>query len=423
MKKLHILLLTILAISMVACFDTGGDTPTAYDYQLVASGQTEFYNEDGAVISAPSIGDSLYGQDAQYVKGADMTYTDNGDSTITDANTGLMWESIPTPEKFTWAEAVEYCENLVLGGYDDWRMPSLKELFSISDFGKGWPYLDTTYFKLASGIVDKSEQFWSSNLYVGWTSEGQYNAAFGVNHVTGHIKAYPSGEGMDPGIGDDITPPPSDTTGSMPPPTGTTPPDDGSGTTPPGGDLSNPLAKHIRAVRGDTYGVNEFVANGDSTVSDNASGLMWSQYDDGAGMDWETALAYAENSNLAGYSDWRLPNVKELQSIVCYDYAPGAKDAANEGPAIDPNYFSVTSITNEAGVQDYGYAWTSTSADFQSGAPYYYAWYVAFGRAVNGAGEDTHGAGAVRFDTKHENGPLGEGGERYYNFVRLVRDI
>jgi len=45
----------------------------------------------------------------------------------------------------------------------------------------------------------------------------------------------------------------------------------------------------------------------------------------------------------------------------------------------------------------------------------------AFGKAVNDLGEATHGAGAVRFDTKVEGGPLGEGGERYDNHVRLVR--
>ena len=66
---------------------------------------------------------------------------------------------------------------------------------------------------------------------------------------------------------------------------------------------------------------------------------------------------------------------------------------------------------------------TLVSARFQKGKPYYYAWYVAAGRAVNPLGLDFHGAGAVRFDTKHENGPAGEGGERYYNYVRVVRDV
>ena len=125
---------------------------------------------------------------------------------------------------------------------------------------------------------------------------------------------------------------------------------------------------------------------------------------------------------MAEYSDWRLPNVKELQGIVDYDYAPGAQESKQEGPAIDP-IFNISEITNENSDLDYPYFWTSTSAHFQKGKPFYYAWYVAFGRAVNNEGLDFHGAGAVRFDTKHENGPASEGGERYYNYVRLVRNL
>ena len=53
---------------------------------------------------------------------------------------------------------------------------------------------------------------------------------------------------------------------------------------------------------------------------------------------------------------------------------------------------------------------------------YHYAWYVAFGRAVDDSGADFHGAGAVRFDTKTEDGPDAEGSEPYYHYVRLVRD-
>jgi hypothetical protein len=66
---------------------------------------------------------------------------------------------------------------------------------------------------------------------------------------------------------------------------------------------------------------------------------MWQQADSGIGLDWEDALAYAESSTLAGYDDWRLPNVKELQSIVDYTRSPSASDAANIGPAIDTDFF------------------------------------------------------------------------------------
>jgi len=52
---------------------------------------------------------------------------------------------------------------------------------------------------------------------------------------------------------------------------------------------------------------------------------------------------------------------------------------------------------------------------------YPYAWYVAFGQAEDGNGENLHGAGAVRFDKKTVG--TGEGEERVLNYVRLVRSI
>ncbi len=180
------------------------------------------------------------------------------------------------------------------------------------------------------------------------------------------------------------------------------------------------MAKQVRAVRGNLYGENKFVDNGDGTISDLATGLMWAKADNGKGIEWIDALPYAEGATLAGYSDWRLPNVKELQSIVDYSRAPSSKSVQ---AAIDPMFESSTFV-NEAGDEDFGYYWTSTSACFTKGKPFYFAWYVAFGRAVNNAGQDYHGAGAVRFDLKSDNDIKMEGDEeRCYNFVRLVRKI
>jgi uncharacterized protein DUF1566/PKD domain-containing protein len=348
-------------------------------YNIVETGQVKCYDTDGKEITPPGVDNDLFGQDAQFESNK-FSFIDNGDGTVSDVNTGLMWQQVPSSSDYNWQQAVDYCDDLDFAGYDDWRIPSLKELFSISDFNSGWPYLDTELFTLASGQVSKDEQYWTSNYYVGTTVEGGSNSAFGVNHVTGHIKAYSAKAGG-----------------------------------PVGG-------KYVRAVRGGSYGVNAFKDNSDGTISDQASGLMWLKNDSEEGMDWENALIYAKDMIFAGYSDWRLPNVKELQSIVDYSRSPSATDEAHMGPAIDP-MFNCTPITNEADVSDYAYYWTNTSANFTGGEPYYYAWYVAFGRAVNGEGKDFHGAGAVRFDTKVEGGPLGEGGERYYNYVRLVREI
>ncbi|WFB34542.1 DUF1566 domain-containing protein [Kiritimatiellota bacterium B12222] len=336
-------------------------------YPLVDTGQIRTYTNKSE-ISYPQNGEAFYGQDAQY-QGLSFSFKDQGDGTVSDLNTGLMWQQVPSPEGFSWEEAIAYCNQLKLGGYDDWRIPTLKELFSISDFSTGWPYVDTTFFSLATGHMGKDEQFWCAEDYKVGTTHGGVHSAFGVNHVTGHIKAYPSGKG------------------------------------PMGG-------KHVRAVRGEVYGVNAFVDNGDGTITDEATGLTWAQMDSEIPMEWKEALAYAESAVLAGHDDWRLPNIKELQSIVSY---------TGDLPAIDP-VFRSTPITNEMGLTDYGYYWSSTSAQFSSRNPgYFYAWYVAFGRAVNSQGEDTHGAGAVRFDTKIKDGPNGEGGERYANYVRLVR--
>jgi len=183
----------------------------------------------------------------------------------------------------------------------------------------------------------------------------------------------------------------------------------------------------IRAVRGNlSYGVNLFKDNGDGTVSDLATGLMWMQADSGTGMDWEKALAYAQSQNKAnylGHSDWRLPNSKELQSLVDYTRSPGAQNPAQVGPSIDP-LFTCTPITNEAGRPDYPFYWTSTSAKANPTASYSAAWYVAFGRAVDENGEDLHGAGALRFDSKAiDPNRKTIDAERTDNFVRLVRTI
>ena len=197
--------------------------------------------------------------------------------------------------------------------------------------------------------------------------------------------------------------------------------------------------------------------------------------DGGIGMEWQEALEWSENLEYAGYDDWRLPNAKELQSIVDYTRSPDTTSSA----AIDP-LFEVTQITDESGNVNYPFYWTSTThASTRDGSS---AVYIAFGEALgfmndssqgvgmftdNGAGapgkqmpqgppqngrqmpqggqqlgsmngqssqdvtlKDVHGAGAQRSDPKTGDAsdyPVGHGPQgdvvRIENYVRCVRSV
>ena len=139
-----------------------------------------------------------------------------------------------------------------------------------------------------------------------------------------------------------------------------------------------------------------------------------------AGMNWQAALAWVQASNAAkylGHSDWRLPNAKELQSIVDYTRAP----AVTHSPAIDP-VFQTTKLAGG----EYPYFWSSTThldgpSDRQGTAAVYIALAAPWAGCVSpGVGEyrqlDVHGAGAQRSDPKsgdpadfpHGRGPQGD---------------
>lgn len=371
----------------------------ALSYVVTDTAQERCYNAE-AEVADPVPGAAYYGQDAQY-QGVQPAFRKNGDGTVSDLNTGLRWIQDPGKKK-TYDEAVAGASTCRVGGHADWRLPTIKELYSLMDFrgtdpdpmsretGSQRPFLDTAFFTFQYGreedgdrIIDS--QFATCTIY-GGTTMGGNKTLFGVNFADGRIKGYPAGSR--PGRG---------------------------------------AKKYdVLYVRGNpSYGKNRFKDNGDGTVTDQATGLTWQQSDSGKGMNWKGALAYAENLVLAGHTDWRLPNAKELQSIVDYRRSPDASGSA----AIDP-LFGCTPITNEAGQKDFACYWTCTTHAAAGGRGEKAA-YVAFGRAMGymrGRWMDVHGAGCQRSDPKEGDPadyPQGRGPQgdaiRILNLVRCVR--
>jgi hypothetical protein len=408
------LLILLIATSSVLVTTDSIISNNNNTYPVTDAGQTECYNSTGNPNNDDSFEidcdlDDPYGQDGLY-PGLTQRYCDNQDGTITDMNTGLIWTK-KSYGPYTYADAeANQPDDDVGGGHTDFRLPTMKELYSISQFdGKtgrdeasNVPYVDMTFFEVRYGdnrYIDGQE--WSTNQYVSTVMNGQ-TCQFGLNPIDGRIKCYPPGQ-----------------------------------------------EKFARYVRGadSAIGINNFEISGDDNdvVIDKKTGLEWMLYDSGyygAGsnqdgtMDWPDALDYCE-SRLAvhdvlndGMTDWRLPDAHELQSIVDYTRSPDTTDSA----AIDELFYT-TEIINEANQIDFGWYWTSTT-HLDGASVGSQAVYVAFGRATGNHSTgplvdkmvmDVHGAGAQRSEFKvgPNKDPYGRGPQgdmvRIYNMVRCVR--
>jgi len=188
---------------------------------LLDTGQTRCSDAGGNVIPCPAEESPFHGQDAQY-SGPALRYYDNSDGTVTDYNTGLIWQQIdiavdrlPTSVVdvydameawWTWAEAVQYCDNLELGKnnddeyYDDWRLPERIELKSIVNYGSVPPAHNSVFewsMELTwqtTGLVDENgfsydKDRWMREWSFWWTAtrlnQGNYNYYWSVSLYDG----------------------------------------------------------------------------------------------------------------------------------------------------------------------------------------------------------------------------------------------
>ena len=249
---------------------------------------------------------TTFGEDSDFTINP-QSYTDNGDGTITDNNTGLSWQQTEDFAARDWDEAITYAENMTLGGFDDWRLPTKKELSLILDYSRVSPAINTTYFPSTNGSY-----YWTSTTYAFDTTN-----AWRVGFTMGGVSQ-----------------------------------------------IAKTDTLYVRCVRGGEPLVNDFTDNGNGTVTDNNTGLIWQQLQE-VGLNWEEALTYVQDLTLAGHTDWRLPNPNELHAIT---------DAAFFEPAVDISFFPAA-IPPNSWANQLSYYWTSTAYSTISDP---YAWTVNF---------------------------------------------
>ncbi len=209
-----------------------------------------------ALIPCPQIGAAFFGQDGTYRINV-PSYTTTA-TTMTDSVTGLVWQLNPEAAQKARAAAVSYCENLDLAGQTDWRLPTRLEYVTVLDEG------------LPNGFAMPPAV---SNATTGahWTASvtgTSVDTSFVVNDTYGQWT-----------VAEDSTP---------------------------------ILA---RCVRGPVLGGS--VQVGTDTAIDTMTDLEWQRTSlDDSDRNWQSALDHCETLEHAGKTDWRLPSIKELATIV-----------------------------------------------------------------------------------------------------------
>jgi hypothetical protein len=237
-------------------------------------------------------GASVFGADSDYVAHA-PAYQAPGDGTVLDLVTGLSWQLADDPTPITWQAAADRCRTLSLGGHRDWRLPEFMELLGISN--PGGALVDAATFPRGG-----FDAFWTANPGPPEFPGSHWMVDWVVRGVGGRGG---TGEGL------------------------------------------------ARCVRGLAYPARALVDGGDGTVLDAATGLQWQRQPSTSTLTWTEAITWCEALTLASRSDWRLPNLIELASLV----EPG-----RYWPAIDTSHFPLTG-------GDSNEFWTSTGTHPDAG--------------------------------------------------------
>lgn len=264
---------------------------------------------------------------------AAKTYSSNGDGTVTDPTTGLIWMRCSvgqtwngstctgTASTYTFDQASALTGKLTFAGQGDWRVPNVRELNTIVDRSVANPAIDTVAFPnsasseywTGSTRADTSDYAWYIDLYSGISSLKSRSSSFFVRLVRG---------GQSSGLMDTARP------------------------------------------------STDYIDQGDGTVMHTPTGLTWQRC--AVGQSWSGNLCTGKErtltwdaaklltSNLAGKLDWRLPSTDELASLVDY---------TKFNPAINSSLFPIAPSS---------YFWSGSQSAYLSG----FSWYVYFGAGL-----------------------------------------
>jgi hypothetical protein len=347
--------------------------------QLPQTGQTHCYNTVPAEIACAGTGQD--GDIRAGVPWPDPRFTSGTGAEadcMIDNLTGLMWPkngNLPGA-RLAWTDAIDYANSLDLCGHSDWHLPNRNELESLVNAdvpiigiwlnGQGFSNVSgSTYWSSSTYVLDKVSKWYVNfvNGHVNWSGQAVFAwyvwpvraTTFSPTPIwqTGQTQCYDSASGVAiacAGTGQD-------------------------------GD--------IRA--GVPWPIPRFSDHGDGTVTDNLTGLMWTENANapgpstcspGTGKPWQSALDYVACLNThtyLGYTDWHLPNRKELFSLIDLSNFNPALPTGHPFQNVHPNdrYWSSTTDPGQATYAWFVFMWDGlVSTDPKDIIHPYYVWPV-----------------------------------------------
>ncbi len=250
------------------------------------------------------------GQDAQYGAGGFELECRNSEGsllapcpvsasigeTVVDNLSGLEWQRYVGPETYSWVEAANHCEMLTYAGKTDWRLPTPHESVGFVDYGAASTLFAAPAFPSTQG------DFWTSVETV--KTQGTYWTLTSDGRMHQEV-------------------------GSL-----------------------GQRAICVRETDGSHYGGEDnalryLESDLDVPVQivfDSITGLTWIGSHPEIASSWPEALEYCETLEYAGFDDWRLPDIKELVSLVDYSHS----GPSSTFPVMDDGEYwaSTPSITN-----------------------------------------------------------------------------